>query len=384
MKRLHVYTLAVCILAAFQVSSAQDGRFVVFGAGKHGYIDEKGTLVIPIGLEQTYVIDFSEGLAAFSRRAKPAAGKSMYVDDKGKFHIFPREKWGFIDAGGKVVVVARFDAVQEFSEDLAAVGFDTDKAVYNCFDCETDRRWGFIDKKGQTVIQPQYRNASSFSEGLAAVQNDAGKWGYINTQGAVVIPFLFKVARDFRQGLAVAAVDGQKCGYIDKSGSFVIKPRFSVAGDFSEGLAAVRVGGKTNFVVIGPAGGRWSFIGRDGSTKIKLPRDVEDVRDFSEGLAVLSDRKGRCGYMATSGAQAIPMHFSWCDSFSEGLADVESGGKWQYLDKVGNVVLTVPYWGAHPFRHGLAAVEEGSVGRHQKFGYIDKSGNVVWKPRVAL
>jgi len=308
----------------------------------------------------------------------------MYVDDKGKFHIFPREKWGFIDAQGKVVVVARFDAVREFSEDLAAVGFDTDKAVYNCSDCETDRRWGFIDKEGQMVIQPQYHNASSFSEGLAAVRNDAGKWGYINTQGAVVIPFLFEVARDFRQGLAVAAVDDKKCGYIDKSGSFVIKPRFSVAGDFSDGLAAVRVGGKTSFMVIGPAGGRWSFIKRDGSTKIKLPKDVEAVSDFSQGLAVISDRKGRCGYMTTAGVQAIPMHFTGCESFSEGLADVESSGKWQYIDKVGRVILTVPYSEVHPFKHGLAAVEEGSVGRRQKFGYIDKSGNEVWTPREAL
>jgi hypothetical protein len=119
-------------------------------------------------------------------------------------------------------------------------------------------------------------------------------------------------------------------------------------------------------------------------TKIKLPKNVENVGNFSEGLAVISDRSGRCGYIATSGAHVIPLHFSGCEDFSEGLADVESNGKWLYLDKVGRVILTVPYWGAHPFKHGLAAIEEGGVGPHQKFGYMDKSGHEIWKPREAL
>lgn len=384
MKRSLIYVIAVCILTLGKVSRAQDARFVVFGGDMHGYINKRGTLVIPISLEQTYSIDFSEGLASFSKSAERGAHRFPYVDDEGRTHIFPKETWGFIDTNGNVVISARFDEVLAFSEGLAGVGFDTDQTSYSCTDCDANRRWGFIDKQGKIVIQPQYHAVRSFSEGLAAVENSAGKWGYINTSGAVVIPFLFGTARNFSEGLAVAAVSKKKCGYINARGTFVIKPRFALAGDFSGGLAAVRIGGKASFMVLGHAGGRWLFIGRDGSTRIKLPKNVESVGDFSEGLAVISGKRGRCGYITTNGASVIPMHFSGCEDFSEGLADVDSNGKWQYIDKAGRVVLAVPYWGVHPFKHGLAAVEEGSVGPHQKFGYIDKSGNEVWKPRQAL
>jgi hypothetical protein len=168
----------------------------------------------------------------------------------------------------------------------------------------------------------------------------------------------------------------KQAGYIDKRGSFVVKPRFAIAGDFSGGLAAVRVGGKTSFMILGPAGGKWAFIGKDGRSKIALPKDTEEARDFSEGLAVI-EVHGHCGYIKPSGAIAIPLKFSYCGDFSEGLADVLMDGRWQYVDRNGRVAIDVPYTGIHPFKNGLVAVEEGTVGPKQKFGYIDKHGNQV-------
>src|SRR5437899_2315503 len=145
---------------------AQENRFVVFSHGKHGYIDREGTLVIPISLEGTYVLHFSEGLVSYSERVKPEPTKLPYTDQNGKLRIHPQEKWGFIDTRGAVVINAQFDAVGEFSEGLAAVAFDTDRTRHDCLDCDLDQRWGFIDKTGETVVQPQYSSVSSFSEGL--------------------------------------------------------------------------------------------------------------------------------------------------------------------------------------------------------------------------
>jgi len=113
----------------------------------------------------------------------------------------------------------------------------------------------------------------------------------------LIIPFLFEVARSFHEGLAVAAVNRQ-AGYIDSRGRFVIKPRFTIAGDFSGGVAAVRVGGKTGTVTYGAKGGRWAFIGKDGKTKIGLPKSVEQAEDFSEGRAAIRTL-GKCGYIDT-------------------------------------------------------------------------------------
>lgn len=372
-----VLSLSACIEIA-----AQENRFVVFGHRKHGYIDREGKLVIPISLEGTYVLTFSEGLASYSERVKPEPTKLPYTDENGNLRLHPQEKWGFIDASGTVVISAQFDAVGSFSEGLASVAFDTDKTRHDCIDCSLDQHWGFIDKTGKTVVQPQYSAVSSFSEGLAAVRNEEGKWGYIDAKGQLVTPFTFQSARQFSDGLAPAAV-GQKVGYINRKGNFVIKPQFAIAGSFSEGLAAVRRGGKTDFMILRPAGGKWAFIGKDGKNRIVLSAQAEHVGDFVDGLAAIQFRKG-CGYVDTSGALVIPNAFSSCDDFSEGLADVYRDGKWQFIDRKGHVVLDAPYEQVRPFKDGLASVDEGTSGPNQKFGYINKDGKQVWKPQPSL
>jgi hypothetical protein len=370
-------TLSACIAV-----QAQENRFVVFSHGKHGYIDREGKLVIPISLEGTYVLHFNEGLVSYSERVKPEPTKLPYMDQNGMLRIHPQEKWGFIDTSGAVVINAQFDAVGEFSEGLAAVAFDTDKTRHDCFDCSLDQHWGFIDTTGKTVVRPQYSAVSSFSEGLAAVRNEQGKWGYIDTKGTLVIPFAFQSARQFIDGLAPAAVN-QKVGYIDREGNFVIKPQFAIAGSFSEGLAAVRRGGKTDVMVLGPAGGKWAFIGKDGKNRIVLPAQAEHAGDFVDGLAAIQFGKS-CGYMDKSGALVIPTSFSSCGDFSEGLADVYSDGKWQFIDKKGHVFLDAPYEQVGPFKDGLASVDEGTSGPNQKFGYINKDGKQIWKPQPSL
>lgn len=249
-------------LASCLSLSAQDNRFVVVESGRHGYINQEGMLVIPTTLQGTYVLHFSEGLVGFSERVKPEPAKIPYVDKDGKLRLFPQEKWGFIDTSGAVVIRARFDAVAEFSQGLAAVATDTDRTSHSCMDCDLNQHWGFIDKSGKEVIPLQYHAVSSFSEGLAAVSH--------------------------------------------------------------------------------------------------------------------------CGYVNTSGVVAIPPAFSYCGDFSEDLADVLNSGKWRYIDKQGKVVLEVPYEGVRSFKNGLAAVEEGLSGPDQKFGYIDKHGKQVWKPKPAL
>jgi hypothetical protein len=383
MRKLLLGTLCVALtLSACIEVQAQENRFVVFSHGKHGYIDREGELVIPISLEGTYVLQFSEGLAGYSERVKPEPTKLPYTDQSGKLRLRPQEKWGFIDTSGAVVINAQFDAVGNFSEGLVAVAFDTDKTRHDCVDCSLDQHWGFIDKTGKMVVQPQYSAVSSFSEGLAAVMNEEGKWGYIDTNGQLVIPFTFQSARQFSDGLAPAAVN-QKVGYIDKKGNFVIKPQFTIAGSFSGGLAAVRRGGKTGYMILGPAGGKWAFIGKDGRNRIVLPAQAEHAGDFVDGLAAIQFGNS-CGYMDKSGALVIPAVFSSCQDFSEALANVYSDGKWEFIDKKGQVVLDVPYEQVRPFQDGLASVDEGTSGPDQKFGYIDKHGKQIWKPQPSL
>lgn len=123
-----------------------------------GVLDIKGQVLIPAKYQQ--ISFFSEGKAAF---LDPQAGK-----------------WGFMDRTGKVVIAPQFEQVffvendptmRPFQEGLAAV-------VKN-------GKWGFIDEKGKTVIPFQYLIAQSFINGEARVNKD-NSWFYINKSGACV------------------------------------------------------------------------------------------------------------------------------------------------------------------------------------------------------
>jgi len=140
------------------------------------------------------------------------------------------EKFGYIDASGKLLISARFDFAECSHEGLALV--------------QLGSKYGFIDKTGNLAIPASFDQASSFSEGLAAVSVGT-KWGFIDSSGRMVIPPRFDDlgfppgAKPFSEGLAAVTIDGTT-GYIDKTGKIMITPQFDLFTEFSEGLAAVR------------------------------------------------------------------------------------------------------------------------------------------------
>lgn len=127
-------------------------------------------------------------------------------------------------------------------------------------------------------------------------------------------------------------------GFINGSGQVVIPPTFERVGNFSEGLAKFRKNGK------------WGFINSKGKEVIQPV--YETVRDFSEGITAVMQRKRK-------GIEAF------------------------YIDSTGKVLFnkTYPtdgsYWPIHPFKEGLAAVEDPES---KKVGFIDKKGNFLIAP----
>jgi hypothetical protein len=76
--------------------------------------------------------------------------------------------------------------------------------------------------------------------------------------------------------------------------------------------------------------------------------------------------------------------------FSEGLASVERGGKWGYIDRSGRYSIPATFDSAMPFCDGIAAVETfQEIGRTSrgcraevyrgKHRMIDHAGNYVWR-----
>lgn len=332
------------------------------------------------------------------------------------FPVERNEKWGFIDRTGKIVIPLQFESVNDFHEGLALVTANGKKL--------------FIDETGRAVMTPQFDIIHDFSEGVAAVNigekripnlgliSNPGKWGYIDKAGKLVLPLRFTHAEDFSEGLA-GVKDGERGGFIDHQGRFVFDVPLDVTLRFHEGVVGVlwkgtlsyfdrtgkRIatpadyGPKSNSFSEGLApislGGKWGFMDRTG--KLVIEAKFEDAENFSAGLAPVrihrdetiwcpADESGNrsgatmmWGYIDKTGKLVIPAVFNSAAPFREGLSAVRTCDQAYFIDNSGRKVIAGNFTYASPFSGGLARVEtltkDGLL-----WGYVDKTGKLVWGP----
>jgi hypothetical protein len=226
--------------------------------------------------------------------------------------VYENGRWGYADAGGRVVIAARFDAALPFADGLARVGVVDEELPE--IGASPNIKWGYIDERGRVLVELRYAVLHDFSEGLAAAavldkekperpafergERRNLKWGYVDSGGREVIPMQFLTAEDFAEGLAAvnpgggggdSKGEGSMCGppdnygYIDRMGAFVIKPQFAFASKFQNGRARVSVG-RTTYVgrclCCGPR-----FVGKPGS----VDRSGTFVADETKNDATLEE-----------------------------------------------------------------------------------------------
>ena len=363
------------LAVSFVVAQKSDGSdlFVVIVNDKRGYIDRTGKIVI----EPKWggADDFSEGLA------KVATYDSHY-------------KEGYIDTTGKIAIPLEFDQASDFENGLALVGVGK-FGLHG----SGDHRFGFIDKKGNWVIKPIYRDLYGFSDGLAAAKNDEGKWGFIDITGKVVIVFQFEIGSFFSEGLArMYSKDKSRYGYIGSSGKWIIEPLFTEASSFTDGVTIVKLRGVlSNPYPLGMTSisgdedndRQFLIIDKSGKTIFTFANNVLSVNGFSEGLAAVEVKGTKdpplTGFIDKTGKFVLEPKYAFVDSFKEGFAQFLLDGKWAFLDKQGKVVFSTDYQVSYGFKNGLAFMEKvGPAGysdyKNNKYGYIDKTGKVIWQP----
>ncbi|HMM81506.1 MAG TPA: WG repeat-containing protein [Pyrinomonadaceae bacterium] len=211
-----------------QADSFREGLAAVRINGKWGYIDETGTLILPAIYDSAFF--FSEGLAyvekgademfirkdgkvAFSIPADATRGPSggMVIAGRTTFQD-DNFKVGIMDNTGRILLSPEYDAVEPFSEGLAAF--------------QNAELWGYLDMSGKPAIRAQFDAAKSFASGLAAVEIN-GKWGFIDKTGRLVIPAIYNAVRQpFSKGIAWVELDGRNI-FINEAGDV----KFTLEGD---------------------------------------------------------------------------------------------------------------------------------------------------------
>lgn len=139
------------------------------------------------------------------------------------------------------------------------------------------------------------------NEGLVGVKI-GDKWGFINKKAEIIISAQFEKVKDFRKGLAGVKIDG-KWGLINKKGDIVVEPKFYSLLRDHEVVAVVQ----TNQGYFGDSW--WAYIDKDGKLILGGGRD----------------------------------RFDYAARFRDGIAKVEVGGKFGYIDKEGNYIWEPTY-----------------------------------------
>ena len=335
-----------------------------------GFIDREGTLVIDH--QFTSVYDFEGGAARAAH-----AGSRLFglVDRDGRVVVPHHYNWiGELRGGCRRIGRGEPDILGRFPERAlwGLLGADGSIVLAPEADgcgsfgdglCPVRRGelWGYVDPEGRWAIEPRFRRAEDFAGGLAAVtEPDADGWRLLDPRGRWVGEGRFDDVGTPREGLVRVAIDG-RWGFLDAEGAVVIPPRFDLAFDFHDGRASVRVGD------------RWTWIDRDGRL-LGEPR-FDRAFDFAGGIAVYQ-RDAFFGYVSTSG-EVIVDGFEAAGALVEERAAVCRRARWGFIDRTGELVVPPRYASVRAFSEGVAVVR--AAGR---WGVIDAAGAVVLPPTL--
>lgn len=304
------------------------GLAVVKTGGFYGYIDVKGSFLVPANLET------AEDLC----------------EDVGVFRSASTKKYGIIDKTGKTILSPDYDYIYNASNGMLLI--------------KKNGLLGYANTKGVVVIPCKYsdeygKGARDFSCNRAVVKVN-GFYGCINRKGELLVENKYNHIGPFSDGVACAKLDNIY-GYIDTLGYPVVPFVYAYGTDFCSGVAVVKKGDKKY------------VIDRNNKTIIS---DV-NAGNFREGIAIFNNygkpgvSKTLWGYIDKTGKIIVDLKYEEASEFRDGMAKVKENGKYGYIDKTGKMIIAAKYADGYYFKNGYAEVKETSDGK--RF-YIDKTG----------
>jgi hypothetical protein len=261
---------------------------------------------------------------------------------------------------------------------------------------------GYIRRDGTFAIEPRFEFAQPFRDGSAVVRIGS-KARLVDKLGKYVGGVFDAIHQSSGRALEVRI--GAKSGFVNRQGELLIDPTYEVVRDVDGGYgwsARVSWGDAMglisydgNLITIAESGwiitrydepdgvihlcsrslnGHERFIDRDGKMLFERKTTKRAVGSFNGGVALVScdfpyyiDKNGK--RLTEDSSRAI-------GKFSGGRGIVESGGRYGYIDAVGNHITPVQYLDANQFMDGYAQVLVENDG----WQWIDINGDRVAEP----
>lgn len=207
----------------------QDCLQIVGLRNKYGFVDTTGKVVIPIKFD-----DVDGG--------SPKEKYNNNWSGDGLMSVCINSKWGYIDGNGKIVVPIIYDKVDKRCHSPKYI-------VPGLTRVWKDGLVGGINYTGEFLLPIEYQVIEyNYDKDLFFAKKD-NKYGFFNTEYQLVIPFKYDFTSGFNKNEELCAVGiNGKYGYIDKSGNEVIPLAYDFAAPFYNGLAAVVKNNKLGYI----------------------------------------------------------------------------------------------------------------------------------------
>jgi len=291
-------------------------------------------------------------------------GMQAILEAQNLYPILKKDKWGYMDGDGSLVIDFKYDLAQNFHEGFASVALGNMPCL--------------IDVKEKRIIDTGiYQFIGTFSEGLVPVMDYKYKRYYMDAKGKVALSLPKEIydSRSFYNGLARVGkkVDivqnkfgfdisnlGYKFAYVRKDGSMATEFIFDDADDLDNGFARFLQGTKFGLL--------------NQNAEVILTPTYEFISSFNEGYAVVN-KMGKFGFINTKGQLVLDATFTYAKEFNGGLAAVEVDGKFGFIDTTGTLVVPALYDDVRPFAEGRAGVLYQG-----KWAFVDAKGNYIYQP----
>jgi hypothetical protein len=278
---------------------------------------------------------------------------------------------------------------------------------------------GLINRKGEFVVPCKYNDIfDDATNGFyypfirdERFTNDSvigeipvlvGKYGIVDTAGNILSEPLFDELPVYGDEMFRVSMNG-KYGYADKQGKVVIPPKWDFAVSFSEGKAIVSDAGNSSIIDktgkvladnLGAGTGMYRFIdGRvrcrsndglygfmDANGKRIIPPIFEEADDFTEGVAVVTNKEGQSGLIDTMGNFVVQPQYEFLFYLGDGLFKAKDrGGKTGVINSAGKEIVAVEYEDAFHLQKNYIMVEQ-----NQLSGCFDVTGKMVYPVNSSL
>lgn len=291
-----------------------------------------------------------------------------------------KDKYGFINKKGKVIVPLIYDDAFPFYKGYASV--------------KKGEKWLYINKKGREVqalnnFVTSYKPIINNLVLVSDVNKSKIKKGQLTSITTGLTEYLTKVKGSeypenlydlennkflnfsdfdeisgyFISGL-MKVVKNRKIGFVDKNNQIVIPLVYDEVKEISEDKIIVK---KDGF---------WGAIDKKNSNII--PFEYNFLNPFHEGLAFFSKdvQNRKIGYINSSNKIVIQpdLEFCWYGDFYKGIAVAKKDEKYGYIDKNGVFIIANIYKEAFPFKDSKALVKLENDG---KYTFINQAGEVI-------